>query len=152
MNKNSTPVGKRIIMLTISYLFFAFAAQANSVADSNLVHSKVCSEIRVDSISLSHQVLDITVTNRSVDLFWETNSELQNDHYEVERSFDMKSFKTVGLVLGPIASDGQLSQYGFRDDARNIKNHNAIYYRLKQVDIEGKATYGVVKAYRVERL
>ncbi len=153
MNKNSTPVGKRLIMLTISYLFLSFVAQAKTVVNLNPIQFKSGFEVNKDSVisSYTYHTFNIAGNTTSADLFWVADSELQNDHYEVERSFDMNSFKTIGLVLGPVNSDGQLSQYGFRDDAKDIKNHDVVYYMLKQVDIEGKVIYGIVKTYKFEK-
>jgi hypothetical protein len=144
MNKNSTPKGNRIIMLTISYLFLIFAAQAKPTVNK-LFNQNESGLIKRDSIfsSPAYKTLDITGNCKSVDLFWVADSELQNDHYEVERSFDMKNFKTIGLVLGALNSNGQFSQYGFIDDGKDIKNHNIVYYRLKQVDVQGSSTYGL---------
>ena len=49
--------------------------------------------------SIVYQTFTARVTDKSVLLDWNTLSELNNGHFEVERSFDMNEFKTVGLVL-----------------------------------------------------
>ena len=70
-------------------------------------------------------------------LTWTTASENRNDHFEVERSLDAKNFEMVQTL----ASKGnQGGQYSFIDAQAN-QFGKVIYYRLKQVDIDGSATY-----------
>jgi hypothetical protein len=72
-----------------------------------------------------------------------------NDHFEVERSFDQANFSTVGIILGAQPVDGFLNQYSFKDGAAELRDHSVIYYRLKQVGVDGKFTYSVVKMVRI---
>jgi len=84
----------------------------------------------------------------STDLKWVTSSEFHNQYFIVERSQDGKSFSAISE---PIPSKGingnsliQLS-YFFEDSSPNY-GHN--YYRLKQVDIDGKISYShIVNIY-----
>ena len=64
---------------------------------------------------------------------------------EVERSFDQNNFSTAAFILGAQSSNNDLSQYSFTDEAKGIMNHNIIYYRLKQVDINGSFSYSSIK-------
>ena len=41
------------------------------------------------------------------------------------------------------------NQYSFKDGAKEIKDRTVIYYRLKQIDIDGRFTYSVVKMVRI---
>ena len=84
-----------------------------------------------------------------MNLFWITDAETGNDHFEVERSFDQTNFSTVGIILGAQSNNGISNQYSFKDGAPELLNHTVIYYRLKQVDADGKFTYSVVKMVRI---
>jgi hypothetical protein len=84
-----------------------------------------------------------------VDLFWITEAMAGNDHFEVERSFDQASFSTIGMVLGAQSKSGISDLYSFRDATAALADHKVIYYRLKQVDIDGKFTYSVIKTVRI---
>ncbi len=90
-----------------------------------------------------------------VNLKWTSTFELNNDRYEVERSTDGVSFKTVGSVKGLGTYNGR-HDYTFSDDvSKNVTNKNDLFYRLKQVDINGKASYTkqlVVRVYRTKTL
>ncbi len=72
-----------------------------------------------------------------VQLQWRTTSELNNDRFEIERSPDNRTFEYIGQVKGAgIATD--IKNYAFMDEKPFAKNN---YYRLKQIDADGKAEY-----------
>lgn len=68
-----------------------------------------------------------------VKIKWMTASEINNDHFEIERSTNGLSFKTLQKVQGAGNYNGILS-YSFFDEKPVPGNS---YYRLKQVDING---------------
>ena len=73
-------------------------------------------------------------------LFWNTVSENNNDHFEIERSADGRIFNSIGSVNG----NGTTSighNYTF-SDAHPLNGKN--YYRLKQVDIDRKFSFSSV--------
>lgn len=72
-----------------------------------------------------------------VRLDWITETEINNSHFEIERSKDGKTFKTIGAVDG--AGNSRVRQtYTFLD---KLPYEGASYYRLKQVDFDGKFDY-----------
>jgi len=76
---------------------------------------------------------------------WETASETNNDYFVVERSQDSKDFIFVGRVPGHGAgSSTQALTYKLLD--KNPPCVATLYYRLKQVDLDGKFTYSDVVA------
>ena len=84
-------------------------------------------------------LIDFTgrATANSVQLHWRTAWEVNNDYFAVERSADGRRFEQIGKVAGEGNSDGE-SSYRYVDEAPG----NAVnYYRLRQVDYDGKATY-----------
>ncbi|MBC5773419.1 DUF11 domain-containing protein [Pontibacter sp. KCTC 32443] len=72
-----------------------------------------------------------------VKLNWSTASEQNNDHFEIERGTDKKAFATVGYVKG-FGNSNQKINYSFLDSSLPT---TATYYRLKQVDANGRTTY-----------
>lgn len=70
-----------------------------------------------------------------VELYWDTASERNNKYFEVERSVNGRDFLTVGKVEGSNEPGG--SSYSFLDD-KNMVGISNFYYRLKQVDFDGK--------------
>lgn len=71
-------------------------------------------------------------------LNWETANEINNSHFEVEKSEDGKTFVKIGTVRGAGNSNITLS-YVFND--HKISNAHTVYYRLKQVDLNGRSEY-----------
>ncbi|RYY59220.1 MAG: T9SS type A sorting domain-containing protein [Chitinophagaceae bacterium] len=74
-------------------------------------------------------------------LQWVTASELNNDHFDIERSVDGRVFTKIGRVQG----NGTTSipqDYSFVD-AAPVRGNN--YYRLAQVDLDGRVEYSQVR-------
>jgi Secretion system C-terminal sorting domain len=77
------------------------------------------------------------VDNSSVRLTWTTASESNNDRFELERSQDGDHFEFFGSVKGAGNSVSQKS-YVYTD---LLPFSQTSYYRLKQVDYDGKFIY-----------
>ncbi|WP_118952061.1 T9SS type A sorting domain-containing protein [Taibaiella helva] len=77
-------------------------------------------------------------------LSWVTAMEINNDHFEIERSADGKQFQTVGHVKGS-GDTKELHHYELRDAGAMEQPVSALYYRLKQVDRDGRSEYSVVR-------
>lgn len=91
--------------------------------------------------------LDALVNADHTELLWQTASEQNTSHFEVEASEDGKNFKTMSENIAAAGNSASLLSYSFRDmDLAPIK-----YYRLKQVDIEGTFEYSkIIVAKRSE--
>jgi hypothetical protein len=78
-------------------------------------------------------------------LNWVTASEINNSHFDVERSTDGVNFVKIGKVTGRGNSSTRVD-YLFDDiNAGNIlESNNIIYYRLKQVGFSGNTEYSKV--------
>lgn len=68
---------------------------------------------------------------------WRTASEINNSGFEVERSSDGVNFEKIGWVEGNGTTNVE-HYYLFTDEA---PNHGWNYYRLKQIDHDGKFEY-----------
>ncbi|WP_051211286.1 T9SS type A sorting domain-containing protein [Runella zeae] len=81
-----------------------------------------------------------------VELSWQTSEEISNQRFEIERSLDAKSFEKIGTIEGK----GTISiaqHYSFLDSSP-LQGLN--YYRLKQVDFDGKYSYSVIRDIRAK--
>ena len=79
--------------------------------------------------------------NNSNLLEWFTASELRNEYFEIQRSEDGMSFKTVGRKKGS-GTTNILIRYSFTD--QDISYNTGYYYRIMQVDFDGKQSYSKV--------
>ncbi|OFX44182.1 MAG: hypothetical protein A2046_08150 [Bacteroidetes bacterium GWA2_30_7] len=79
----------------------------------------------------------IKCTKSGTYLEWSTASETNNNYFSIEKSIDLKSWKTVSTLSGAINSN-KVRNYSFIDTESNDVN---TYYRIKQTDLDGKFDY-----------
>jgi len=72
----------------------------------------------------------------TANLTWTTLSEINNKGFEVEKSIDGKNFISIAFIAGN-GTTNQRQAYSHIDS----KATNSAYYRLKQVDFDGKFAY-----------
>jgi len=72
-----------------------------------------------------------------VTLSWSTGSEINNDYFIVQKSIDGANFETIEQVAGA-GNSNHANNYAIVD---NGSSTSVTYYRLKQVDFDGTATY-----------
>ena len=73
----------------------------------------------------------------SVDLTWKTATEINNDYFTVERSYNGIDYEFVANVKGA-GNSNQVVSYSYSDLNADSKTS---YYRVKQTDFDGKYTY-----------
>lgn len=83
----------------------------------------------------------------SVQLDWGTNLEVNNDHYEVMKSLDNETWEK----LGEVKSDPAYI-YAFSDEKALSAPVSALYYQLKQVDLNGNFALSEVKTIHLKDL
>jgi hypothetical protein len=86
-----------------------------------------------------------TMVKTDVRLNWTANVEINTRHFVVERSLDGKSFQQVGLVSAAGNSNVKRN-YNYIDTKASA---GTIYYRLKTVDLDGKADYSAIRTIRM---
>jgi hypothetical protein len=82
-------------------------------------------------------------------LTWATASEINNDHFDVERSADGVTFTKVGKVEGN-GNSTQTITYEYTDPSLASYNVAVLYYRLKQVDVDGRYTYSNIASINID--
>lgn len=87
-----------------------------------------------------------TLQNNNGLLKWVTESETNNDHFEVERSEDGVHFTTRGTVNGN-GTTGLTHAYTYTDAINT--SAKVVYYRLKDIDKDGKYGYSTIVAIRL---
>lgn len=87
----------------------------------------------VELLSFSGKVLQ----ESKVELNWETITENNNSHFDIQHSTDGLNFETIGTVKGA-GSSINYRAYNFIDAT---PNQGINYYRLLQVDYDGKLEY-----------
>ncbi|HEX4851244.1 MAG TPA: hypothetical protein VFV08_10575 [Puia sp.] len=83
------------------------------------------------------------------DLNWNTVAATNCDHFEIERSLDGERYEKVGIVKKNATQTSEENYY-YRDNVKpSIARNNDLYYRLKQVDVNGDFSYSKVLIARV---
>ena len=83
----------------------------------------------------------------TANLQWATASEINNSHFEIERSYNGRTFEMIGQVAGKGKSHQQM-EYNYIDNGIHPSN-NIAYYRLKQVDFNGTSEYSTIQFVRL---
>lgn len=110
--------------------------------------SALCS--RQPSSSASSSPLPVVLTaftaqadGRAARLNWRTATELRNDHFDLERSRDGVAFQKLVEVKGA-GSSSSVHDYSYRDANAAEMGGGKVYYRLRQVDLDGSSEYSPV--------
>lgn len=89
---------------------------------------------------------DAKVVEKQVDLTWETETEVNSDYFELQRSEDGKKWEQIGIVYS--AGDSKKpNAYSFVDFKPQLGLN---YYRLKMVDRDKTFAYSSIKAVTLE--
>jgi len=77
-----------------------------------------------------------------VKLDWSTSMEINCSKYKIERSFDGNLFSEVASISGS-GTTSIFHSYSATDDV-SAATASIVYYRIKQLDIDGKGSYSKV--------
>jgi hypothetical protein len=104
----------------------------------------VASKTSTNPLPVELLYFDAEHENHIVNLSWETLSEINNDYFIVERSDESFIFSPIEKINGA-GNTNQLQKYK-TIDTEPLKNTS--YYRLKQIDFDGKYSYSnIVSVY-----
>jgi uncharacterized protein YjdB len=118
-----------------------FAANATNGNMQVVANNATCSSIAATvTLLLPTTLSNFTATkvNNTAVLKWNSKLEINAKEYQVQKSIDGKNFENIGIV----AAKGVASEYSFVDE-KLFAGIN--YYRLKQVDVNGKFEYSTIK-------
>ncbi len=119
---------------------------SNSGWVSHLMYDYISLEANVPTLPVEFSSFTATSTAGKVLLNWKTATEINNSHFEIERSKDGIQFVQIGVIAG-VGNSQLTNQYSFTDALPNIGEN---YYRLKQVDKDGKYVYSAVRLIKFD--
>ena len=96
--------------------------------------------------ALPIHLLEFTATanNNNAILNWTTASEINNAGFEIMRSLNGVDFLKIGFVQGS-GNSNEIKNYKFVDESPNGNNGGVIYYKLKQIDFDGKFVFSNIQ-------
>jgi len=122
---------------------FTNMSDANTVTVSQTTPNKSTSPLVTCTTPLpvSWVSVDAKAVSNATFILWSTANERNNKFFEIERSNDGITFNSIGNVQSQGTTNG-IKNYQFID-AQPDKGYN--YYRIKQVDVDGKYSYSEIK-------
>ena len=148
----STLLVNRLLTSVLTSVSLFFAGNVIALTPDQSILNIGVPETKQTTIAtgIEYASLTASATEKAVFINWVTASEQNNSHFEVERSLDMKTFKTVAMVLDGFAATGTTGKtYKFKEDAGAVRNGKTVYYRLKQIDTDNKVHYSTVMAVQM---
>ena len=74
---------------------------------------------------------------------WATDQEKNNSHFKIERSIDGANWSSIGVVFPNETSS--INKYSYTDA---VSTSPVVYYRIRQVDVDGGSTFSKVQVVR----
>jgi hypothetical protein len=99
-------------------------------------------------LSLNFKEFTANNTNNNTYLNWSINNEIANNSYEVQRSINGNNFTTIQTIVPQNIANNNAS-YSTVDFNTNLINAAKVYYRIKQIDDQGKINYSKIIAIKV---
>jgi len=94
----------------------------------------------VGSIPVELVSFGASAQGNSINLTWQTATELNNSGFEVQRKTENTNWNKIGFVEGA-GTTTEKSSYSFSD---SYSGQGTVSYRLKQIDFDGTSTYSTV--------
>ena len=118
-------------------LLFVFKSDTNTTEAGFEATFSCCPIVPVTFVGF-----DVLAGANDIFLHWATASEIQNKGFYIERSLDAIDFQSIGFIEGYTSSFAR-KEYRFTDS--NVMTSQRYYYRLKQIDLNGRFIYTEVK-------
>ncbi len=99
------------------------------------------------------RLMDFNVESKSLDeinIVWSTATEINSDYFEIERKLGHHHpFSSIGVVSAS-GNSSTIRNYKYVDYlSDHVRAQGEIYYRLKQVDLDGQYEYTDIKSIRI---
>jgi len=89
------------------------------------------------------------IQDTKVKLDWSTSMEINCSRFKIERSLEGKIFSEVASVSGS-GTTSIFHSYSAMDDVSSATG-SIVYYRIKQLDLDGKGSYSKVLAVKLKK-
>jgi hypothetical protein len=133
---------------------FTYAAGANNMEPDSITRQKGIYFKGFDYLSflpVKYTSFTAVANTNGINLNWATQSEINNKHFEIERSTDGKNFKTISINANGTTTGYCCKAYTYIDN--NVASDvTVVYYRLKQVDVDGRFEYSNILVVRLSAL
>jgi hypothetical protein len=137
------------VPLMDTYLRLRVVSIENSAAITNGCSIPVTSNVNDYAVYFSNSIalpllltgFDGYYSNGKSELNWQTETEVNTDHFIVERSIDGNNYTEIGNVPAKGLTNTRTNYYQLTDGLLTAQNANRFFYRLKIVDKDGSFKY-----------
>ena len=127
--------------------FFLWSSQAQSQNSASCSFGPIILMPTGGALPISLTSFLVGRTGSSISLNWKMETGSSISSFEVERSFDNVSYKTIGSVAGNgISTTSSTQSYSYIDNSNNSKSVS--FYRLKIVKQGGEIAYSDIKTVK----
>ena len=74
-------------------------------------------------LAVTYYSFDASVLNNTVTCKWITAEEINNNYFQLERSFDGVNYSTVAMIFGAENNTSSQETYTYKDNAAALKNN-----------------------------
>ena len=127
---------------TVEFFFAGNASNLNMSTNGDRIYTGSTSA----ALPVQLAYFEAVATQAGTELRWQTANERNNDYFSIERSTDGRIFAEIAQVSGYGDSDTAID-YAFTDAA--LPAARVLYYRLRQMDFDGTASYSDVATVTV---
>lgn len=103
----------------------------------------------ISTLPVKLTAFNASLAKDKVNLKWETASEINVSHFELERSTDGVNFSQAAMVFSYGAADTK-ANYAYSDNVASFQVP-VVYYRLRSVDIDGKSEISETRIIRLAK-
>ena len=126
----------------VKFAFAGNAANNNGATSGDHCYKGTFTTIVVaNTVPVKLESFDAVFSNDEVKISWLTATELNTDHFEIERSIDGQNFVLANKVVAA-GNSSTTKNYAYTDNASNLTG--IVYYRLKTVNKDGSSSYSNV--------
>ncbi len=118
-------------------------------AGRGIIYGESLSTLPVSLVSFTAQLKEKNQQSFA-SLKWQTASEKDFSHFVIERTVNNKQWAAIETIKSKGQADASVTDYSYNDDISQINGD--ITYRLKMVDIDGKATISDIKLVKHKRM
>jgi zinc-dependent metalloproteinase lipoprotein len=121
--------------------FYTYSFNSSGFSQFFLVEPNTALPIRLLSFTVKAAANNILLN-------WNTSNETLNRGFDIERSVDGVNFSMIEFVKGK-GQGNQPANFGYNMVDQRVQPGITYYYRLKQIDIDGRFEYSSIKSAKI---
>ncbi len=133
-----------------TFYYAANAADGNGAAntkDYTMLATPIVLTVLPTTTPVTLASFSVSTVSGLASISWATATEVNTDHFEIERSLDGRLFNVVGKVAAS-GTTKSLMPYSFSNNVSSLSG--TVYFRLKAVDKSGQFNYSYIQTINIK--